>query len=439
MTAKRLLDKSLVDFVKKILACICNWSFGFFCINAYIIRRLRKPRQVFGNRKKILHVTCSFDVGGTQRQIINLCTNNNSNFFYHDAIEIFPESNYLFRKDMYLDRDRYVKGNIFSRKLGEYTLLSSFRSLQMIEIYKLVCDFRAERPDVVIGWGHEVAMLSFVAASIARIPKIIFCIRTFNPSYGWTTIGSTIKRAHNRMMPYLNGIVVNSSILQDDYSKWLNIKKDMICVCPNGIDIPFFTQEEKFLKRNRIRNQLGISDDAIVIINIGRFSKEKGQMILARAYHRLLEKYPNKKIYCLLGGDGHTQQIVENYINTNNLTKFLILGRISEVNQYLSASDIFVMASDFEGMPNSMMEAMASGLPCVSTNRTGALDVARDDHEAIYIDVGSVEQLTDKLAYLIDRPDERQRIGKNAQERLKEFSIEKMVNRFNNYLEEVLK
>ena len=70
-----------------------------------------------------------------------------------------------------------------------------WRSLQLVQIYKLMRDIEAVRPDVVIGWGHEMAMLSFVAATRTRVPRIGFAIRTFNPAHGWTTIGDLLHNA----------------------------------------------------------------------------------------------------------------------------------------------------------------------------------------------------------------------------------------------------
>lgn len=82
---------------------------------------------------------------------------------------------------------------------------------------------------------------------------------------------------------------------------------------------------------------------------------------------------------------------------------------------------------------------MAYGLACISTNRSGALDIARDNLEALYIDVGSVDQLVSKICYLVEKPAERRRIGINAKERLKEFSVSNMITTINRHLEEIVR
>ncbi len=411
------------------------------CVNSPIIRRINKPYSIAsGVPIKVLHVTCSFDLGGTQRQIVNICTapQHKDGYVIHEAIEYFPEHNYLYRQGVALDRQRYVHGNILTRKLGRLILNKSIRSLQVLQIYKLVRDFETIHPDVVVGWGHEVAMITFIAACIARVPKILFCIRTFNPSYGWTSIGDILTKAHQHMVPYLDGIIVNSTPLKQDYAKWLHIDPEKIYVCPNGISTTTWTEMEIQQHRQYIRSKLHIPFDALVIINVGRFSAEKGQMIMVQAYHRVLERTINKQMYCLLCGDGPTQEKIVDYIRLYQLNQVIMPGRIDAVHEFLSASDIFVMPSDFEGMPNAMMEAMAHGLPCISTNITNQVQVTKDGLEALYVDVRSIDQMAGKMLYLSEHPEERIRIGKNAQERLKAFSLEQMIKRFDYYLREIV-
>lgn len=413
---------------------------NFACLNAHLIRRFLKTGPVgIHGKKKVLHVTCSFDLGGTQKQILNVCKNGDKGeIFSHEAVEIFPEMNYLYRKGVTLNKDRYIRGSFFTRKLGEAVLNPLERSLQVVQIYKLIRDFRTLRPDIVVGWGHEIAMLSFVAGAIARVPNIVFCIRTFNPSYGWTRIGSLLEKSHKKMEPFLSGTLVNSEILKRDYCGWLGIAPERVHVCPNGIKGNNLNEDERKRYREETRKRYGIDDDTVVILHVGRFSEEKGQMLLMRANKRLRQRYPDNKVCWILCGDGSTQEKVADYVDRNKMTNVFMVGRIDDISPFLCAADMFVMPSDFEGMPNAMMEAMVYGLPCISTNRTGALDVARNNMEALYIEVGSVQQLEEKLSYLITRPEERKRIGANAIARLKEFSVSNMIRTLNKFLERII-
>lgn len=436
----RLSCRNLPDFLLKAFFFYHQRLLGFVCRHADLLRKYLRPLKCSTEgTKKVLHATCSFDLGGTQRQIMNLCENSSDGDFVHQAIEYYPEYNYLYRKGISMEESRYVQGNFIARMIGRWTMNLSHRSQELLQAYKFFRDFQVIRPDIVVGWGHAETMVTFLAGAIARVPKIVFCIRTVNPSYYDLKLGHIIDAAHKKMAPLLDGIVVNSSLLQEDYSGWVKVAKDKILVCPNGIEPHPLTGKERLFHRNEIRSRYSISDNAIVLMNVGRFSKEKGQMLMAEAFKRLADKYGQDNLFCILCGDGPTKQEIEDFARTNSLKNIIFTGRTENVHLYLSAADIFVMPSDFEGMPNAMMEAMACGMPCVSTNKTGALDVARDGKEALYVDVGSVEQLFEKLCYLIDNPDERLRLGSNGRERLKEFSISKMVSLFNQHLETIVK
>lgn len=438
---RRHIKKRLRNLARKVLRFIHVVVLEVLCSRAHLLRRHFRPGDISAFKAvKVLHVTCSFDIGGTQRQIVNLCESNNGNIFSHDTIEIFPEANFLYRNGITMDAGRYVKRGFLARKLGHYVLNKTTRSWQAVQIYKLFRDFQVMRPDIVVGWGHEISMITFVAASFARVPKIVFCIRTFNPSnYSWLKIGPLLRRAHARMYPWIDGIVVNSSVLHKDYTQWLGIAEDKIFVCHNGMDCFPSDSKEMSESRVRLRRFYSIPENAILIISVGRFSREKGQMLLARAFRIISAKYKEKPVYCIFCGDGPIEGEIRHYAAVNNLKNMLFAGRVDNVHEYLSASDIFVMPSDIEGMPNAMMEAMCYGLPTVSTNRSGALDIARDNFEALFIDVGSEQQLAQKLAFLIENDKERSRIGINAGKRIKEFSVSRMVARFNYSLGEILK
>lgn len=431
-------------FLRRIAKTIVRWlhdgALNVTAANAHLLRKLLSPpHDLRRTRLKVLHVTCSFDLGGTQRQIVNVCSHNDSSRFFHEAIEVFPENNYLYRKGASLQKGRYQGESWGERLLGRAVIATSSRSHQCLQIYKLIRDFQAMRPDIVVGWGHEMAMLTFVAATIARVPHIVFSIRTFNPAYyGNPPISRLLKTSHRRMAPFLSGIMVNSSLLKRDYSEWLGIDEESVFVCSNGIHRSRMSENEYATMRKHLRTRFGLRDKAIVVLNVGRFSREKGQLLLLKAFRKVVQEGSRgPEVHCFFCGDGPTESEAKAYAHENGLSTVHFIGRTNEVPAFLSAADIFVMPSDIEGMPNAMMEAMDVGLPCISTNKSGALDIARDNLEALYVDVGSIEQLAEKLRYLIDSPDERKRIGMAAKGRLEEFCVSGMVSRFNGFLQSI--
>ena len=401
--------------------------------SAHRVRQYRAPRRTAGSPLRVMHVTSSFDVGGTQRQIKNLCTAGNARF-EHATTEIFPELNFLYRKGVSPERERYVVGGYLRRAVGRCVMHMGSRSPQLIQAYKLYCDFKAYRPDVVVGWGHEMGVTSFVAAAVARVPHIIFCIRTFNPAYGWVDpgIGRLLGIAHRLMTPHVSAVITNSTPLREDHARWLGVSPDRIQVCANGISPVLLSSDEIRTRRRYIREQLGIDDDTFVMTNVGRFSAEKGQMSIIDVNRRVMGDYPGRLVW-LFCGDGVTFEAVR--AAAADMTNVRFLGRTNAVNDYLCASDAFVMPSDFEGMPNAMMEAMACGLPSISTNRSGAIDVARHGQEALFYDVGDLAEMERHVRRLLDDREAARVMGIRARARLAEFTVERSMTRFEEIVE----
>ena len=415
---------AMLQFHDELLWLVCRY--------AHLLRRWRR-KSVSGRPGHVLHVTGSFDLGGSQTQIKNLCLPQSSTTaFSHEAVEIFPEVNFLFRQGVAVDAARYMGHNLIGRTIGRLITFSGTRSSQIVQVFKLVKDFRVARPEVVVGWGHELCMVTFTAAAIARVPRVVFCVRTFNPGYGWVTprMARLMRIGHSRMVPLVSRVIVNSTPLQQDYAAWLGIDPGSVSVCANGIDAVRIDSADAVSLRRRMRERYNIADDTIVLIHVGRFSAEKGQMSLMHANLALLERYPERKFVWLLCGDGSMMADVQAFAVSHSMDNVIFVGRTDQVRALLHAADIFVMPSDFEGMPNAMMEAMAQGLPSVSTDRSGAVDVARDGQEALYYRPRDIPHLVKHLSYLFDHEVERRQLGHRAQARMREFSVARSVAAF---------
>jgi glycosyltransferase involved in cell wall biosynthesis len=385
---------------------------------------------------KVIHVTTSFDVGGTQTQLRHLLTAPATQL-QHAATEIFPELNFLHRQDVAIDAARYVAGGPLQRFAGRLVLDRSRRGSHLVQIAKLVRDFQIERPYAAVAWGHEISVVTFVAAAIAHVPLVAFCIRTTNPGFGWTDerFGHLLQQAHRRMSPRVDRIVVNSRLLQQDHAAWIGIDVGAIAVCPNGIDIHVPPPAERASARCDVRRRYAIGDDDVVVVTVGRFSPEKGQLSMIDAIAALSDRSAPRVVW-LMCGDGPTMGAAESAVKARGLGNVIFAGRISNVQETLAASDIFVMPSDFEGMPNAMMEAMAMGLPCVSTNRSGIRDVAVDGSEALYYEPRDAAMLATHVQSLVADREHARAIGAAAARRIREYGVDRFVRCFESALME---
>ncbi len=147
--------------------------------------------------------------------------------------------------------------------------------------------------------------------------------------------------------------------------EWLFGKKAVqngkVRVIHNGIDIEKFKYNEKI--RNEIRKELNIKETDFVIGNVGRFSNQKNHLFLIDIFNEIQKVKSNSKL--LLIGQGELEEEIRNKVKNLDLNdKVIFAGFKSNVNDYMQAMDIFIMASLYEGLPVVGIEAQASGLPC---------------------------------------------------------------------------
>lgn len=137
---------------------------------------------------------------------------------------------------------------------------------------------------------------------------------------------------------------------------------DQVSILHNAVDLDVYHYDEK--ARKRIREEFGIAEDICVIGHIGRFQEQKNHMFLAEIFKSFTEKNP--KSVLLLIGDGPLKIKLERKIYELDFSdKVLFAGIRSDIPALLSAMDVFVFPSLYEGMPNTVIEAQATGLPCV--------------------------------------------------------------------------
>jgi len=212
----------------------------------------------------------------------------------------------------------------------------------------------------------------------------------------------------------------NAKILNEIY----NVKK--VDVVYNAIDINKY--KYNLVKRNYYRNYWKIAPDEILIGIIGRLSSQKGHQYFLNILPRLIKKYNIKAIFV---GDGELRKKYEKFILNNSLQSHVILaGYQKDIAGILSALDIFLLPSIREGLPFSIIEAMAVGVPVICTDVGGIPEIVKNGETGILIPSRNSEIIFKNIEYLIKNNKLRTRLIEKAKLYVeKNFSIDNMYNK----------
>src|SRR5262249_31791765 len=134
----------------------------------------------------------------------------------------------------------------------------------------------------------------------------------------------------------------------------------------------------------QVRARYGVRAGEIVVLSIGRFSREKGHIELVGAASEMTRARPDLRFHFLLAGDGAERQRVSNAAGSLGCP-FTFAGHVPDVMPLLGAADVFVLPSYSEGSPNVLLEAMAAGVPIVSSNVGGVPETVENERSALLV------------------------------------------------------
>ncbi len=181
-----------------------------------------------------------------------------------------------------------------------------------------------------------------------------------------------------------------------------------------------------------LRQTLEIPEGDAVVLNLSCLKPQKDPLTFARVAARVLDRAPATTF--LLAGDGELRPRLEREVARLGIgQRFRILGWRRDVPALLGASDLLVMTSRWEGLPQVFAQAMAAGLPIVATRVDGAPEAIEVGENGLLCDVGDVSGLTAAVVGLLRDPKARRRMGARGRDRAHEFSQERMVRTLDRY------
>lgn len=214
--------------------------------------------------------------------------------------------------------------------------------------------------------------------------------------------------------------VAISDTCRDSLAVAYNLNKEVIPCIYNGIDINKFQRAKK-----RVPPQKG----TLTIVSVGRFSHQKNYPLLLRVAEKIHLMWPEVSFVIL--GDGELRGEIERQIIVQNGQEYIhLMGNVSDVRSYLWNADAFLMTSDYEGLPLTVLEAMAAGLPIISTKAGGIVDVVSDGENGFLVNCGDVDALVGAIGQLCTSPELCSHFSEKSRELSARYSLENMAEEY---------
>ncbi|HET9910060.1 MAG TPA: glycosyltransferase family 4 protein [Anaerolineales bacterium] len=265
---------------------------------------------------------------------------------------------------------------------------------------------KREHFDVLETFTHDSNTLGLPLAWLARVPVRIATHRGKIEAFPkWRQV------LHNLL---INSPITHTLIAVSEQTRGQAIEEGVrpskITVIPNAVK----QLDTSTVDRDAVRKELGVHENDIFLLSIGRLTYQKGHEFLIQAMSKVVSRFPNVKVG--ICGEGPLRSQLEKQIRDMGLSDHVrLLGAWDDVAPLVASADIFVLPSRWEGLSRALMEAMAAGLPSIAAQVDGIKDLITDDVNGLLIPAEDSEALENSILQLIKDAEMRKRIGAAGQ------------------------
>jgi len=374
-------------------------------------------------RIKLLYIITKLELGGAQKQLLSLIRGLDkekfspflftakSGLLLADALSI-PEL--TIRKSQFLER------NINPLK----------DTLSLIEIYWFI---KKNNVEIVHTHSSKAGILGRLATRLAKVKIIVHTV------HGWPfneCQPGLLRKLYIELEKFAAQFT-HKLIVVSDYDKQIGLKNNIgteikYGLMRYGIDYDLFNSKEK-----NIREELGIKENELVVTDISCFKPQKCPSDFIKLAYLAGKEFSSAKF--ILVGDGILRKYAEKLIFKLNLQKQVILtGWRKDIHAILSATDVLVLTSLWEGLPIVVLEAMAAKKPVIATHTGGVKEVIAEDKTGFLVPRHDIKKMSEKLVTLLRNEALRKQMGEAAKNNLGyNFTLENMV-KYNQDLYECL-
>lgn len=300
------------------------------------------------------------------------------------------------------------------------------RNYNLIAHIRSVLQLRAlmSREDYQVVHTHTpvASLIGRLAARLSRVPVVLYTAHGFYFHDGMRP-GT---RRFFVMLEKIAGRITDCIFTQsrEDYQAAVDLRiagRESVVHIGNGVDLGRFDPDRLGGERDKVREKLGIHPGQPVLCMVGRVVREKGYLELVRAFAKVVRRLPGT-ILVMVGGvlesahDDVSAELEQSIASLGLSEHVRHLSFQEHVEHILAASDVFVLPSHREGMPRSVLEAMAMGLPVVATDIRGSREAVVDGATGTLVGVGDVDGLASAMTDLLADPERRAAYGARAKD-----------------------
>jgi glycosyltransferase involved in cell wall biosynthesis len=263
--------------------------------------------------------------------------------------------------------------------------------------FKLAAILKKEGVDILHCHKHKSVAYGSIAGRLAKVPVILAHV------HGMDRTRNFRRKFINRFVlsPVDKILAVSQAVKNDILQNNSSIKPEKVINVGNSINYDYFTSSN--CDRKAVRNKFNIPQNAFVFATAGRLAQTKGQEYLITAFTQVRKQLNNAEL--LIAGTGEMKNELENLVSRLNCNSSVhFLNHVDDMREFYSAADCFVLPSIAEGMPRSLIEAMAWGVFCIASNVGGISEILNDGSCGLLVPPKDANALTDAMLKAANMP-----------------------------------
>ncbi|NYE56952.1 glycosyltransferase family 4 protein [Carboxydothermus ferrireducens] len=372
---------------------------------------------------KLLHLITLSEAGGAQKVLYHIVSGLNPEEY--DITVMAAPGGELFS---WLKDYPYIKLWPLPEMEREIVLTKDFKLL-----LKLIGIFKKEKFDIVHCHSTKAGIVGRIAAFFARVPVRIFTVHGWVFDLNQPLLKFLFYVWAERLAGLFGSMMVTVS--REDYRKGLEYKitrKEKLTYIPNGLP-------EIITKKGKLRQELGISDEIKIVGTVFRLAPPKDLELLLKTAEMVIKNWD--RVVFVVVGDGPQKEWLRAEILKRGLSeKIHLLGHREDVYDLLGDFNVFTLFSRHEGLPVSILEAMAAGLPVVASKVGGIPELVYEGENGFLVDEGDAEKAFHAIISLLQDGELRFKMGKRSFSIYSEnYTVEKMVSSYDCLYKKLLK